>query len=185
MGRLRFSCSDPKICSSLKHCFLFETQHLMAHCSVPIERAPASWATLMIRLPTLIDAVKRIYKARCKELKRNHRPGGIAPPEKPFSWSFAGWGLGRGRCLRQNICLNRLHLVRFQRVLERRHAAVFEIAAQHDGLELMMRFRGSMAQIRNSVPAQQPKRATKGRSTRTWPLLRAAGQSRDRFVGRR
>jgi hypothetical protein len=94
----------------------------------------------MIRLPTLIDAVNPHLQDWTK----------IAPPEKPFSRSFAGCGPGRGRRPGQKICLNRLHLVRFQRVFERRHAAVFEIAAQHHGLELVMCFRGGIAQVRNA-----------------------------------
>ena len=67
-----------------------------------------------------------------------------------FSRSFAGCGLGRGRRLGQNICLNQLHLVRFQRVFERRHAAGFANAAQHDGLKLVVGLRGGIAKVRHT-----------------------------------
>src|SRR5215471_20532574 len=64
--------------------------------------------------------------------------------------SIIDWQPSLRRFLRAGkyICLNRLHLIRLQYLLERRHAQGRTLAAQDDILELLVSFFGGVAQIR-------------------------------------
>src|SRR6476646_12040103 len=72
------------------------------------------------------------------------------PAKKIRSRCFVRRRVGRGCGPGQYESLDRSHLVRLERVFERRHSKRLASASKYDSLELMMRFGRGVSEIRNA-----------------------------------